>query len=157
MKGQYQEQIQRMIRGYRKLPKKMILRKVDPRTIDNIYHYFQDCYHLKDWIENDLSLSQNVRNKVEDFVENSRYIKIAGDFANATKHLRLTRRSRVDRDICLEQINIFYPDGKKAKMPAIAFNEEATTVKLLGDKIFWEWNKFLKENRMVRIVKKTDN
>lgn len=56
---------------------------------DDLIHFFQDCWHLKDWIKNDLSIS-NRRLIVTD-AEANNALKIVAALANASKHLVLDR------------------------------------------------------------------
>lgn len=61
MDKSFQEQVKRMIRGYNRFPEKpRVIKdiiynpwKTTPELIDHLHHFFQDCYHLKDWIKND--------------------------------------------------------------------------------------------------------
>ena len=54
---------------------------------DDIQHYFQDCWHLKDWIKNDINVVQTVRNKIEAEVDSYKSLRIVADLANGSKHL----------------------------------------------------------------------
>jgi hypothetical protein len=58
---------------------------------DDLQHFFQDCFHLKDWIKNDPS--SGVGAQIEAEVQAERPLRIAADLANAAKHLaRITHR-----------------------------------------------------------------
>jgi hypothetical protein len=61
--------------------------------VDTIYHFFQDCYHLKDWLKNDPASTSQARD-VETEITNSAALSLCADLANATKHLVLTKRAR---------------------------------------------------------------
>ena len=52
---------------------------------DDLQHYFQDCWHLKDWIRNDPSTA--VGNAIEQEIKAHRALQIIADLANAAKHL----------------------------------------------------------------------
>lgn len=54
---------------------------------DILYHCFQDIYHLKDWLKNDPCVLAG--KAAEDAVDGSKWLKIAADMCNATKHLKL--------------------------------------------------------------------
>lgn len=60
-----------------------------PDCGDAIYAFFQDCYHLKDWIKNDLTSPQ--RTSVESFVSHSKNLSLCADICNGSKHLTLIR------------------------------------------------------------------
>lgn len=57
--------------------------------LDEVYAFYQNCYHLKDWIKNDTSLSSNITGGVENYINNSRQLKLCADLCNRTKHLQL--------------------------------------------------------------------
>jgi hypothetical protein len=60
---------------------------------DEVYAFFMNCYHLKDWIKNNptnLSLSD----KVENFISNTLEMALCADICNSMKHLRLSKPKR---------------------------------------------------------------
>jgi hypothetical protein len=69
---------------------------------DDIYHFFQDAWHLKDWIKNDPSISKTVRNSIEDEVKNVKPLRIAADIANGTKHMEL-KKPRPEKALLTER------------------------------------------------------
>ena len=52
---------------------------------DDLQHYFQDCWHLKDWIKNDTGA--NAGKQIEGEVDAHRSLRIVADLANGSKHL----------------------------------------------------------------------
>ena len=52
---------------------------------DDIQHYFQDCWHLKDWIKNDPT--SNVGVAIEAEVSAHQSLRVVADLANGSKHL----------------------------------------------------------------------
>jgi hypothetical protein len=62
--------------------------------LDDIYAFFQNCHHLKDWIKNDGTLPANVRNAVEEHINSNRPLRLCADICNSLKHLRLDRQER---------------------------------------------------------------
>ena len=44
--------------------------------VDEIYAFFLNCYHVKDWIKNDASLLDAVRGAVEDFINSERSLRL---------------------------------------------------------------------------------
>jgi hypothetical protein len=59
--------------------------------LDDIHAFFQNCYHLKDWIKNDKTgIPATVRNSVEGYINSSDPLKLCADICNSLKHLTLT-------------------------------------------------------------------
>ncbi|HEY3124111.1 MAG TPA: hypothetical protein VGK70_08600 [Thermoanaerobaculia bacterium] len=56
---------------------------------DDLYHFFQDVWHLKDWLKNDPAVSQQVRTSVETDVNGVQALRLAADLANGSKHFEL--------------------------------------------------------------------
>lgn len=52
---------------------------------DALQHYFQDCWHLKDWIKNDPTVTLSV--SIEKAVQQHLALQVVADLANAAKHL----------------------------------------------------------------------
>ena len=73
---------------------------------DDLWSFFQNCWHLKDWIKNDSSIYQDVR--IEYKVKKYNSLQIVADLANRSKHLKLTS-SRVDADVKSVGVTIHVP------------------------------------------------
>ena len=58
-------------------------------ALDNVYAFFQNCYHLKDWLKND-SFLKIPSSTIEDFVSQSQYLQICADVCHGSKHSRIT-------------------------------------------------------------------
>ena len=56
---------------------------------DDVWSFFQNCWHLKDWIKNDPRVPGCIRNSIEEFLKTQPSIIKCADLANATKHLEL--------------------------------------------------------------------
>lgn len=52
---------------------------------DDLHHFMQDCWHLKDWIRNDPALA--IGQAIEDHVRAYKSLRISADLANGSKHL----------------------------------------------------------------------
>ena len=73
---------------------------------DEVYAFFLNCYHLKDWIRNDKSVGAAAA-KVEEFINNNRELSLCADICNGIKHLRLTStRSGQDPRWGLRKFNV---------------------------------------------------
>ncbi len=87
------EQYHRMMRWYKRISS--IYQGVPHNTPseyyqDEVYTFFINCYHLKDWICNDNALKiKEKQKKLKEFIDNSENMKICHDVCNGLKHLAL--------------------------------------------------------------------
>ena len=56
---------------------------------DEVYAFFFNCYHLKDWIKNDAKIGAAAA-KVEGFINQNNNLGLCADICNGLKHLRRT-------------------------------------------------------------------
>jgi hypothetical protein len=75
--------------------RRFLERAEDPnqRDIDHqdfIWAFFQNCWHLKEWIWHDDAVPADVRKTVKDAADTSPILRVCGDLCNGTKHLKLT-------------------------------------------------------------------
>jgi len=97
----YQEQWDRVKRYYK------LFEKIDQGRLhdcpsdyyqDEVYAFFLNCYHLKDWIKNDKSVGvADIESKVEKFINNNKELRLCADICNSIKHLERTS-SRSNQD-----------------------------------------------------------
>lgn len=88
----YVEQYERIQRWYTRFCRLNEGRKhevLSENYVDEIYAFFQNCYHLKDWIKNDETLANTARDAVEPFINANRSMRLCADICNALKHLNL--------------------------------------------------------------------
>lgn len=96
LQGGYKEQYQRVLRYLEKV------KHQDRGTLeysDDIWAFFQNCWHLKDWIRNDPVLSYNIRNRIEKETKKFDSLMICADLTNRSKHSKLTQNVRKDAKI----------------------------------------------------------
>jgi hypothetical protein len=92
----YLEQYNRMIRWYSKFEEinKGILHTKDTDFLkDEVYSFFQNCFHLKDWIEKDIP---KLKRDVENLVKTEVCFKICEDICHGSKHFRLRKYSNFE-------------------------------------------------------------
>lgn len=53
---------------------------------DDVYSFFINCYHLKDWIENDPAVAIK-KQEVENYINTNPALQICADMCNGAKHL----------------------------------------------------------------------
>jgi hypothetical protein len=89
---EYIEQYQRMIRSYRRFAAMDQGQEYDrsENHDDEVFAFFLNCYHLKDWIKNDRAAGLTAQKDVENFINSSYPLKLCADICNSHKHLRLT-------------------------------------------------------------------
>jgi hypothetical protein len=54
---------------------------------DEIFAFFLNCYHLKDWIKNDPA-SGDLKDLVEPYINKSQALSICADLCNGLKHFK---------------------------------------------------------------------
>jgi hypothetical protein len=87
----WEEQWKRVHRGYAEISETHASRVHDRDSEgyhDGLYHFFQDCYHLKDWLKHDPATA-SIASDVETVISASTPLSIAGDIAIRAKHLKL--------------------------------------------------------------------
>lgn len=118
--------------------------------IDIVYTFFQNCFHLKDWLLNSKVLSKKELNK---FISDSEEMRICRDLCNGSKHLILDDSASIDKNIRLENTNYSLSLGSADPRIKIvyfikvnggvrhAFNTAVRCVML--------WEEFLKQKNLI--------
>ena len=92
----HQEQFERMKRWYERIKK---IDQGEPHNLsfvnlppsyfyDEVYAFFINCYHLKDWIKNDDTVKLSSKD-VEGFIDKNECMCLCADICNSKKHLKL--------------------------------------------------------------------
>jgi hypothetical protein len=76
---------------------------------DEIHAFFQNCYHLKDWIKNDTSITRLL--DVEEYINATVSLQLCADICNALKHLSRNRPNRSGKDPELGKQEVFLDLG----------------------------------------------
>jgi hypothetical protein len=91
----YEQQLARVERWYKRfsrLNRGIPHQRSHDELTDEVYAFFINCFHLKDWIRGDESLTfPNKHSVIERFITSSRYMSICADLCHGMKHLRLKR------------------------------------------------------------------
>ena len=98
----YQEQLNRVERWMARLRDRC---RDQTEYLDFLWSFFQNCWHVKDWIKNDAELPQSVRDSVEKDLNEFRALLACADLANRSKHLELKKirkDARLRREIELQ-------------------------------------------------------
>jgi hypothetical protein len=56
---------------------------------DDMHAFFQNCYHLKDWLKNDPAFTKKTDDEIEDYITATPCLALCADICNGTKHLSL--------------------------------------------------------------------
>jgi hypothetical protein len=111
-KHKYSEQFERMMRWYRRFEDIRWSRykpfsdgvsaeEVFWQHTDDVLAFFLNCYHLKDWIKQDDTISESARDEVETYINENKCLRICADLCNSIKHLKLTSRREL-ADVALD-------------------------------------------------------
>ena len=93
---------------------------------DDVYAFFQNCYHLKDWIKNDPSCSK--WSDIEKFINSNSDLQICADLCNGLKHLQLTKpRSTQKPQFSGGHISLNITEGAAPTTIDIAVSYKITT------------------------------
>jgi hypothetical protein len=130
-----------MIRSFRKLEGEYNNTEVYD---DDLYHFFQDVWHLKDWLKNDSAVSQKVRTRVETDVTSVPALRLAADLANGSKHFEL----RVPREgAAITQRHVIVqlggPKGAEQRRDVGTVGGSVTTAEQIARDSVKEWEKLL--------------
>lgn len=86
MSYQFEEQFNRVKRFFGRIQNK---ERILPDYEDDLWSFFQNCWHLKDWIKNDPGVPSSVSSTIEEAVNDYESLMICADLANRSKHLNL--------------------------------------------------------------------
>ncbi len=119
---------------------------------DYVYAFFQNCYHLKDWLKHSQVISPP--QKVEDFINRHQEMQICADICNGTKHFHLTKpRHASDENLSVgrEYVPSDWP-GNRPHMNEKWFvisGETKLDIFDLADRCMVLWDKFLSNNNLI--------
>jgi len=128
---------------------------------DDLWHFFQDSHHLKDWIINDPSVPEVIKgeyidkdhkkgHKVENYVKGNVELRICADLANKSKHLELDKFSREDAEITSRNVNILLSTGTSTCEHIITLEDGSKHIAMdVARKAVEAWESFLSENKLI--------
>lgn len=153
----WMEQYERMMRSHGRLRSiaNGELTASSDEARDALFHFFQDAYHLKDWIKNDPGVSTN---DVEQFINEVEPMQICADLCNGTKHLTLDRPRTGDSSTGFTSQNVAVrPSAIGSGMPAdpalhgwtIESKSKSYQAVDLADGVVTEWRGWLGSQGLV--------
>ena len=118
---------------------------------DDIYHFFQDAWHLKDWIKNDPEVPSAVSAQVEREVNDVRAFRVAADFANGTKHMTLNRPREEHAKFTERKVTIMLGGpGRAVQERVLTLTDGSqTTAEAVAADVMREWNLLLRRFGLV--------
>ena len=155
----HQEQFERMKRWYERI------KKIDqgmPHNLsfinlpsgyfyDEFYAFFVNCYHLRDWIENDDTVEPLTKRKVKDFIEQNECMCICADICNSIKHLKRERSdySKKNPTFGGREFSLSL-GGEPEPIIKVKFSIETKTGTIdafeLASECIRKWGEFIKDN-----------
>jgi len=149
--SEYQEQFTRVKRWYKRFVTINEGRLHDLESDnyqDEVYAFFLNCYHLKDWIKNDKNVGTAAA-KVEDFVDNNEELSICADICNSLKHLKLTT-SRSGQDPKFGQRKFYLRVGSPPTTISAKYTIDTSSGPIdafeLATKCLQAWESFIQSN-----------
>jgi hypothetical protein len=152
--GTWQEQYERVWRWLSTLGDTDVGRvhdRISDSYQDEVYAFFQNCYHLKDWLKNDPA-SAGAVSDVEAFISSSPSLSVCADLANGSKHLTLTSH-RVDPDAAIGARHYEIGPGSGGIMISVKYEVRAggTThdAYTLSQQCWDQWQTYLFERGLI--------
>lgn len=143
----WREQYERMLRSHESLKQvtsgQHSIGSDDAK--DAMMHFFQDAFHLKDWLKNDQSLSVDS----EAAVNASRPLEVCADLANGGKHMVLDRRQRGGAELIGQDVHITIGVGSSHNWRIEADDGTTWDADKLADDVVAAWDAFLKANGLL--------
>ena len=147
------EKYKSMLRAFEKLE---IVATNNGNTISNAdardtaETFFNHCYHLKDWLKNDSTLT--LTTDIEKFITNDEYLSVAADYCNTHKHAVLDRLPRTGEQInkLNTHVNIdFTPFGVvTSSTQVITVGSKEYSSYELAKNCIMSWQRFLSDNNL---------
>jgi len=114
---------------------------------DDMHAFFQNCYHLKEWLKNDPGFIEKTDDEIEDYVTATPCLALCADICNGMKHLSLTRdRSGSEPQFSGRQIHVWEGGpmhGRIALKLSIEHNGVIIDAFTLATECLAAWNAFL--------------
>src|SRR6266540_239818 len=142
----------RMQRSYAKLATHTAPPFVMDHYEDDLYHFFQDAWHLKDWIRNDSAAGAKAPN-IEAEVKAVAAFMITADLANGTKHRVLTIEKFIRKGAVIsERIRSVRLRGGRPdenRWPVTLRDGTKTTAQQVAEDVMKAWDVLLKSYGLI--------
>ena len=150
----HQEQFERTKRWYeriKKIDQGMQHNLPSDYYCDEVYAFFLNCFHLKDWIENDDTVKSLAKGKVKNFIKQDECMSVCADICNSIKHLKLTKPPWSDQDPKFGGRKFSLSlGGEPEPIIKVKFSIETKTGTIdafeLASECVRKWGEFIKDN-----------
>jgi hypothetical protein len=110
---------------------------------DNLWAFFQNCWHVKDWLKHDTTVDEDVRTAVVKSVHENSTLRHIRDLANGSKHLEPHGRKTPAEDAGMQMET--HQDGSTSFVHLIAVEGgRDVTATSLGLAALEAWRSILK-------------
>jgi hypothetical protein len=156
-KMSYREQFERMNRWYDRfaaINEGRVHGMSSENYVDEIYSFFQNCYHMKDWIKNDSGMTtQAPKDRVEGYITSNRFLSLSADLCNSTKHLIRNRSNRSKEEPTFGQKNFALDVGGDLPKISLKLQVDAEGGRIdafeLARECVAAWEAFLKTQNLL--------
>lgn len=154
----WQDQYQRMSRAYERGKAFGEGRgKAQPaeEALDFFFHFFQDGWHLKDWLKNDPE-SAPMAIDVEAFVDSTPCLALCADLANGSKHLELNRSRAGDLGTGIKSGAVVYEGEEMTASFTIEVGGATRDALDLAREVVDAWGQYLRDKGIDALARKGD-
>ena len=121
---------------------------------DEIHSFFENCFHLNDWLKNDNKpyLAFNASSVDGNKVKASRYMEICRAICIGDKHFNINDEFIIDKKtkFCANDIEIRIGNPHIIKLKYyVKVNGDIIDVEKIADECITEWKEFLKLNNLI--------
>ena len=146
--GEWHEQWQRVLRWRNRLNQLSEARDPDPdEAQDHVYAFFQNVWHLKDWLKNDPGSGMRSE-KVESFANGCHALKVAADLCNGSKHLTLTHPRANGARLAGRDIRAVVGGGVSYRFRILVHESQRDAFELAQECVS-EWESFLTQDGLL--------
>jgi hypothetical protein len=147
----YRAQLDRARRFLERVQSQDSRRDVDYQ--DDVWAFFQNCWHIKDWLNHDYRVPESTRRSALAAANKSTILKVCRDMANGTKHRKLQRRGKPTRALAVHlwTNTTIMPDGLTTIDCTIKFPRRKVKFRSARDvavECLREWVRILEDHRL---------
>lgn len=120
--------------------------ELSAETEDFIYAFFQNCFHLKEWLVKSGVATQQ---ELDAFISSHREWQICRDICNGTKHMTITRPSVDANFSTYREYDYLLPAGTNRTTFRILIGGTKHDIFELAGSCMKLWNNFLKKKNLL--------